>query len=165
MEDHPPSDDSSPASTRHRLAQAHAEAHAFWKPVPDNNLCKVIEAYDGDTVTVLISIRGEIYKFHVRMLGIDCPEIRGRGDTEKAAAIAVRDVVRHVCIGRICGIEAHGTDKYGRLLGRINLDNGHSICEFLLSHRLGKAYDGGTRQSFSTEELTHIIKNAQALIT
>ena len=39
---------------------------------------KVIKVYDGDTLWVAIDIHLKIYKFKVRMLGYDSPEMKPR---------------------------------------------------------------------------------------
>ena len=37
---------------------------------------KCVDIYDGDTLTLTVSIAGNIYKFKMRLSGIDTPEIR-----------------------------------------------------------------------------------------
>lgn len=59
---------------------------------------KCVDIYDGDTMTLSVSISGNIYKFKMRLSGIDTPEIRPRKnnpnrDEEKGAAIYVRNRV------------------------------------------------------------------------
>lgn len=52
---------------------------------------KVLKVYDGDTITIASKIEDKFYKFSVRIRGVDCPEFRGDNETEKQAAIIVRD--------------------------------------------------------------------------
>ena len=51
--------------------------HEFIAPI---NSGRVIKVYDGDTITVASKIPGlkksPIYKFSIRLNGIDCPEMR-----------------------------------------------------------------------------------------
>ena len=51
---------------------------------------RVIKVYDGDTITVANKLPihncNDIFRFSVRLNGIDCPEIRGKSDEEKQAA-------------------------------------------------------------------------------
>ena len=50
--------------------------------------CKCVKVYDGDTITICTNDR---FRFSVRLMGIDAPEIKGGGDNEKQLAIVARD--------------------------------------------------------------------------
>ena len=54
------------------------------KFLPDVTIGKVIKVYDGDTITIATKLSGvgPIYKFNVRMLGIDTPEKRAKDPEE-----------------------------------------------------------------------------------
>ena len=56
--------------------------------VPPVNSGRVIKVYDGDTITIASKVPGlknsPIYKFSVRLNGIDTPEIKGKNEDEKA---------------------------------------------------------------------------------
>ena len=59
---------------------------------------KCLDIYDGDTATFGVIINHELYKFNMRLSGIDTPEIRPRKnnpnrDSEKKAAKYVRNRV------------------------------------------------------------------------
>ena len=51
--------------------------------IPPVSIAKVIKVYDGDTITVASRLpftderKDIIWRFSVRLNGIDCPEIRG----------------------------------------------------------------------------------------
>ena len=50
---------------------------------------QVIKVYDGDTITIASKLPYEtspVYRFSVRLNGIDCPEIKGENDDEKQCA-------------------------------------------------------------------------------
>ena len=50
---------------------------------------RVIKCYDGDTITIAAYLpfkESELYKFSVRINGIDCPEIKGQTANEKTGA-------------------------------------------------------------------------------
>lgn len=50
----------------------------FKFPVPSG---KVIKVYDGDTITIASKMpydNSPLYRFHVRLNGIDTPEIKGK---------------------------------------------------------------------------------------
>ena len=56
----------------------------------------VIKVYDGDTITIaakLPYIESPLYRFPVRLNGIDAPEIKGKTDDEKIAAKQARDAL------------------------------------------------------------------------
>ena len=74
----------------------------------------VIAVSDGDTLTV----RGDDRAFTIRLAGIDAPEKRQRfGD--KARRFAVSRV-----LGKEVRVEAAGTDRYGRIIGKVHYDGG-----------------------------------------
>ena len=57
---------------------------------------KCIDIYDGDSATFAVIVNGELYKFKMRLSGIDTPEIRPsknnpNREEEKNAAIYVRN--------------------------------------------------------------------------
>lgn len=145
------------------LESADAKQHSAWQPAPQENLGRVCDVYDGDTLTLLCSISDTIYKFHTRIMGVDCPEMRGRGEKEKEAAKAVRDIVITLCRNKICDLETHGTDKYGRLIADLWLPSGIRLSHYLLSWGLARPYSGGTRTPFTDTELSHIIDTCHVL--
>jgi hypothetical protein len=49
----------------------------------------VIKVYDGDTITIASKLpykESPIYRFSVRLAGIDCPEIKGKNENERTIA-------------------------------------------------------------------------------
>jgi micrococcal nuclease len=106
----------------------------------------VIKVYDGDTITVAGRIAGEqtIYKFSVRLRGIDCPEMKTKNESEKYIAIKARDFVADLCLNKYVKLENCSNDKYGRLLADV-IVNGKNISTLLIENKLAVAYDGGTK--------------------
>lgn len=139
-----------------RLLDAVPDDAPRWQPTPDAQLARVVSVYDGDTVTLLASFGGSLGRCNMRLCGIDCPEMRGRGASEREAAEAVRDVVRGQCLDRVCKVHAQGMDKYGRLIGDVETPQGRFVARLLLDEGLARAYDGGTRSPFTDEELERI---------
>jgi len=39
-------------------------------------LCKVVDVYDGDTIKVVFDLNGSLYRWTIRMIGYDSPEMR-----------------------------------------------------------------------------------------
>lgn len=144
------------SAVRLALESADAKLHSAWRPAPQENIGRVCDVYDGDTLTLLCSMSGNLYKFHTRITGVDCPEMRGRGAKEKEAAKAVRDIVIALCRNKICDLETHGTDKYGRMIADVWLPSGIRLSDYLLSWGLARPYAGGTRTPFTDTELAHI---------
>ncbi len=112
-------------------------------PVP----AEYISAYDGDTVTVRAWIwPGHSVETSVRVRGIDTPEIRGRCEAEKLAAIKARDHVRMLLQEAAdVALAEIAPDKYGgRVVARL-LINGEDFALLMLAAGHGRAYDGQAR--------------------
>lgn len=84
---------------------------------------EVKEVYDGDSITVDISLGCHAYLHgrKVRLKDINTPELRL--DT-KAAGIVSRDYLRSLVLGKEVIINTYidSSDKYGRLLGIVYVD-------------------------------------------
>lgn len=121
-------------------------------------LCKCINVYDGDTVTVAFrpfyneeTKIGDktIYKYNIRLSGIDTPEIRTKNLDEKRKGIEIRDLLRKKILNKFITIRCGNFDKYGRLLGDIYDENTIHINQWLIDNGHAYGYDGGTKQIFS----------------
>lgn len=84
---------------------------------------KVVEVYDGDTVTV------EVRKqFRVRLLDCWAPEVRTTDEAEKAEGLKSRDYLRgmidqkEVILSVPMGEDISKSFSFGRALGRIYFD-------------------------------------------
>lgn len=96
--------------------------------VPPIDYGKVIKVYDGDTITVAAKLpyrSSPIYRIHIRLSGIDTPEMKGQCDYEKEIAIKARDVLHKLIYGKLVLISNRKTEKYGRVLADIWLGNIH----------------------------------------
>jgi endonuclease YncB( thermonuclease family) len=123
-------------------------------------LCKCIKVYDGDTITIAFkpfkdddeklntSMTNRIYKYSVRLSGIDTPEIRTTNTDEKIKAIAIRDKLRDKILNKLIYIECGKFDKYGRLLGYIFDENNKNINNWLINCGYAYEYNGGTKEEF-----------------
>jgi len=115
--------------------------------IPPVKMGKVIKVYDGDTITIASKMPWKdspIYRFSVRINGIDCAEIRGKTESEKQCAILAREHVDHISNGKIVRLENVSLEKYGRILADVYVDN-VSIGESLIEKRLAVSYDGGRK--------------------
>lgn len=117
--------------------------------IPPVERGKVIKVYDGDTITVASKIlKGkDVYRFSVRLNGIDSPEIKGKSDAEKISAIVSRDKLSNLILNKVVRLEDVKTEKYGRILAEVYLDNLH-INQWMLENKLAEPYDGGKKKKF-----------------
>lgn len=110
---------------------------------------KVIKVYDGDTITIASKLPFEyspLYRLSVRLNGIDTPEIKGKciSEEEKEAAKNARDFVSHMILNKYVSLENIETEKYGRILADVYIDDIH-INDLLLKERYAVKYNGGTK--------------------
>lgn len=108
---------------------------------------KVIKVYDGDTITIaarLPNTDGPVYRFSVRLNGIDTPEIRGKSDAEKELAYFVRDALSEKIMGKIVELRNVANEKYGRILADVYLGEEH-INGWLVDENFAVYYDGGKK--------------------
>jgi endonuclease YncB( thermonuclease family) len=109
---------------------------------------KVIKVYDGDTITIASKIPGTalpVYRFRVRLSGIDSAEIKGETDSEKKLAIEARDALHNLIFGKIIKLQNIGTEKYGRILADIYIDDLH-VNKWMLDNNFAIPYDGGKKK-------------------
>ncbi len=130
------------------VTQLEEDATKLSRFVPTILRNKVIKVYDGDTITIAAKVAGYsgTYKFSVRLLGIDCPEMRGSCESEKLIATKARDYVASLAMGKEVTLENTSYDKYGRLLSRVKIGK-VDIADSLISQRMAVPYDGGTKKS------------------
>lgn len=121
------------------------DTHAF---VPPIHIGKVIKVYDGDTITIASKYPGAenspMYRFSVRLNGIDSAEIKGKTFAEKERAILARDALSKMILNKIVTLKNLSTEKYGRLLAEVYLDDLH-LNAWMLEHNYAVPYDGGTK--------------------
>jgi len=116
--------------------------------VPPITVGKVIKVYDGDTITIASKLPNSeqpIYRFSVRLNGIDSAEIKGKTINEKQMAIKSRDALHELIFGKIVHLDKISTEKYGRILADVYLDELH-VNKWMLDNKYAVPYDGGTKQ-------------------
>jgi endonuclease YncB( thermonuclease family) len=115
--------------------------------IPPIECGKVIKVYDGDTITIaakLPNTEGPVYRFQVRLNGIDSAEIKAKTLHEKALAIVARDALSKMIMDEIVTLKNVSTEKYGRILADVYLDD-KNINNWMLDHKYAVPYDGGTK--------------------
>ena len=86
---------------------------------------KVIDVYDGDTITVEIDLGFDIrMKRKIRLYGINAPEMRGE---EKILGTRTRNVLREWILDKEVVIESikDKSGKFGRILGKVWFEQEH----------------------------------------
>jgi micrococcal nuclease len=112
---------------------------------------QVIKVYDGDSITIAAYLPIEnspLFRFSVRLNGIDTPEIKGKNDDEKAAA---KEALSNLILHKEIILKNVGTEKYGRILADVYLDD-LCINDWLIKEQYAVKYDGGTKSTLSTFE-------------
>ncbi len=112
-------------------------------PIPAD----VVAVVDGDTLAVRAHIwLGQVVATHVRLLGIDAPELHGHCPRERQAAQRAREALSQRTRGGVVTLEDLRPDKYGgRVLARVRDARGVDLAAALLSDRLVAPYAGGRR--------------------
>jgi len=113
----------------------------------------VKDVYDGDTITVDISLGFHVNMtdIKVRLVGIDTPEVRTKDLDEKEKGLATRDWLRERILGKKVLLHTAKRGKFGRWLGTIwELEKDkpefeNSYNKQLINEGLAKEYWGGKR--------------------
>ena len=109
---------------------------------------KVIKVYDGDTITIANYLPIEnspLYRFSVRLSGIDTPEIKTKSKAEKELAIAAKNALSDLLLGKIVELRNVSNEKYGRILCDVYLGDLH-VNAWMIEHKYAVAYNGGTKE-------------------
>ena len=116
---------------------------------------KVVKVYDCDTITIAtkfpyLTILNEsniMYRFHVRLLGIDTPEIKTKNEDEKSIAHLAQKTLSDLILNKNVSLKNTSLDKYGRILATVYMDDGIEISKWAIEKRFAVYYDGGTKKS------------------
>lgn len=115
----------------------------------------VIKVYDGDTITIaskLPYISSPLYRFQVRLSGIDSPELKSKLKEEKEAAMISQKALEKLLLYKTVYLKEVGLEKYGRILSNIYVDNGDKellfVNKWLLDNKYAIPYDGKTKAKF-----------------
>lgn len=116
------------------------------KYIPEITKGKVVKVYDGDTITIIGRVKHnpKLYKFSVRLAGIDCPEMRTHNDNEKEIAIKAKEYLVKEIFDKEITLKKVDTEKYGRLLAYVYLGKRCMNVELMVNN-LAVPYDGGKK--------------------
>jgi len=110
---------------------------------------EVIKVYDGDTITIASRLPysgSPLYRFSVRLHGIDAPEIKGKNEDEKQAARVSQKALEDLVLHKNVTLQNISTEKYGRILADVYY-NDINLSHWLLKHKYAIEYDGGTKNA------------------
>ena len=109
-------------------------------------ICKVVDVYDADTCHCIFYIDNKMHKFVCRLIGIDCPEIKGKDESEKECAKIAKQEMTGLILNKIVMLKNVETEKYGRILADVYIGDLH-LNKHMIEKRLAVSYDGGTKVS------------------
>ena len=106
----------------------------------------VVYVIDGDTLIADIALcDGKWREMHVRLRGLDAPEMEGNCSDERHKARLARARLQRLA-GKQVLLDRFGRDKYGRLLVRVRTPQGEDIAGRLIREGLARPYAGGRRR-------------------
>ena len=108
----------------------------------------VIKVYDGDTITIITKLpyeNSELYRFSVRLSGIDTPEMKSQCIEEKKMAKEAQESLSNLILHKQITLKNVKTEKYGRILADVYLGE-TNINKWMLEQHLSVEYNGGTKK-------------------
>jgi endonuclease YncB( thermonuclease family) len=113
---------------------------------------KCVHVYDGDTVHLIIRLPNSdtCFKWIVRLMGIDTPEIKSKNTIEKQKAKEAQAFLANQILNKIIYIECLEFDKYGRLLANLyqDMNESKSLNQLMIDNGFAKSYDGGHKEGW-----------------
>lgn len=109
---------------------------------------KVVKVYDGDTITIAAYLpipNSPLYRFSVRLNGIDTPEIKGKTRAEKDLALVAKNALSEFVLGKVVELRNIANEKYGRILADVYLGPTH-VNVWMIENGYAIAYAGGTKE-------------------
>jgi endonuclease YncB( thermonuclease family) len=110
---------------------------------------QVIKVYDGDTITIAAKMPykySPLYRFSVRLCGIDSPEMNGNTQQEREAAHKSQKALEALLLHKVVRLTNVDNEKYGRILAEVFVkdDAGKEIHvqSWLLQQKYAIPYDG-----------------------
>jgi endonuclease YncB( thermonuclease family) len=128
---------------------------------------RVIDVYDGDTITLVFDVNGFFLKFKCRLIGIDTCEIHSKNKENKQLAQLAKNrlfnLITNTAMNEdnskkelvkyfdenmfVIWIKCQEFDKYGRLLidCYLTAESQKSFSDVLLEEKLAYPYEGDTK--------------------
>ena len=124
----------------------YGETRPFTPPITGG---QVIKVYDGDTITIATRLPypdSPMYRFPVRLAGIDCPEIKGKTEDEKSIAQLAKKEMENLTMYKTVTLKNISNEKFGRVLADVYLNDIH-LNKYMVERKFAVAYDGGTKKA------------------
>ena len=118
--------------------------------VPPITEGEVIHVYDGDTITIVSKLpydASPLYRFAVRLAGIDTAEIKGKTDRERELAQEAKRALQKLILNKVIALKNLKNEKYGRVLADVYLGDLH-VNQWLLDNKYAVQYSGGTKTNW-----------------
>jgi endonuclease YncB( thermonuclease family) len=122
--------------------------------LPGPVLGDVMEVLDGDTIAVRLKVWiGQSVETHVRLAGIDTPELRGKCAAEREKAKAAQQTLAALLTDGKVTLYNIRLEKYaGRVLAQATNTKGDVLTEKMLDSGYARPYQGAKRQSWCAEK-------------
>jgi micrococcal nuclease len=106
-------------------------------------------AVDGDSFAAVITLWPDLtINTHIRIAGIDAPELRGRCEAEKRLALEAKEALQFLLERRMT-LQTIQRDKFGgRFVASVTLADGSDLAQTLIASGYARAYDGGKRKGW-----------------
>ena len=107
----------------------------------------VIKVYDGDTITIASKLpyrNSPMYRWSVRLNGIDTPEMKSKEPVLKEAAVKAKEALSNIILNKTVELRDVSIEKYGRVLATVIFD-GKNLNQWLLDEKLAYEYSGATK--------------------
>jgi endonuclease YncB( thermonuclease family) len=116
--------------------------------IPPIESGQVIKVYDGDTITIATRLPykdSPLYRFPIRLKGIDSAEIKSKNPNEKMHAVVARDALSELILHKTVLIKNIENEKYGRMLADVYLGEIY-LNDWMIEKGYAVKYDGVTKQ-------------------
>jgi micrococcal nuclease len=122
--------------------------------------CEIVRIIDGDSIVVNIDLGFGIFKTNVkiRLDGVDTPESRTRDLEEKKYGIMASDFVKkclHIGSKYTLITVEDKAGKFGRVLGKIILEDGSILNDILIEKHLAVAYHGQSKEDIASNHISN----------
>ena len=115
--------------------------------IPPITKAHVIKVYDGDTITIATKLPFQdspLYRFSIRLRGIDSCEMKSKDIDEKENAKKAQIALSNLILHQEITLSNLDNEKYGRILADVHFNDIH-INEWMIENGLAVPYNGGTK--------------------
>ena len=106
----------------------------------------IVNVVDGDTLDATVDLGFTAFvRIRFRLYGIDTNETNDKDEVKRALALKAKEFLKAKCLNAKVVIKSRKTDKYGRWLGDVYLEDGTHLNDSLLVEGLAVPYFGGTK--------------------